>query len=305
MYTVVLTVVCKIFIIMAAGFWAGRKRLIDEKVSKILSSILMEIVLPFSILSSSQQLFSAARLKEMEISLVLSAGYYLAAICVCLFLAERFHFTDAKKRIFITLAVFANVGFMGFAIMQEILGDVGTLYTVVHNSVYQIFFFTYGVCLLKGEDKLTFRALFGSKIVWFSMVSILLYLLPIRFPAAVTEAFSSVGAMMMPLSMLIIGAQIGRMEVRYILGDRYAVLVDVLRMLVFPMLMFMILKAANVEHDTAVTAFVLSALPSGSLNVVMAEEYQREPEFATVVVAQNMILMILTIPVVILMTGYL
>lgn len=305
MYTIVLTVVCKIFIIMAAGFWAGRKNLIDEKTGKILSSVLMEIVLPFSIFSSSQQLFSAARLKEMGISFLLSAGYYLIAICVCRFLAGRFHFTDSKKRIFIPLAVFANVGFMGFAVMQEILGDVGTLYVVVHNSVFQIFFFSYGLCLLKGEAKLTIRALFGSKIVWFSMASILLYLLPVRFPAAVTGAFSSVGAMMMPLSMLIIGAQIGRIELRSFFGDRYAVLVDVLRMLVFPVFMFLVLKVGHVEHDTAVTAFVLSALPSGSLNVVMAEEYQREPEFAAVTVAQNMVLMILTIPVVIFMTGYL
>lgn len=305
MYTIVLTVVCKIFIIMAAGFWAGRINLISDKVNKELSAILMEIILPFSILSSSQQIFSTDCLKEMGVSLILSVSYYIIAILICLFLAGRLGFTETRKRIFTTLAVFANVGFMGFAIMQEILGDVGTLYTIVHNSVYQIFFFSYGIYLLKGEGRLTLKSLFSSKIIWFSVSSIILYLLPVRFPEFITGALSTVGAMMMPMSMLIIGAQIGRMELKSLFSSRDAVLVDILRMTVFPLLMFIVLKIAGIDHDTAVTAFVLSALPSGSLNVVMAEEYQREPEFATVAVAQNMVLMIITIPVVIFMTGYL
>ena len=305
MFAVVGSVVCKIFIIIAVGFLAGRKQLISEKISKSLSSILMEIILPFSILTSSQQIFSTDRLREMGISLLISAGYYIVSILICLFLADRLGFGDSRKRIFVTLAVFANVGFMGFSIMQEILGDVGTLYTVVHNSAYQIFFFSYGLYLLKGEEKLSIRGLFGSKIIWISLGSVVLYLLPFRFPAVLTGTFSSIGSMMMPMSMLIIGAQIGRMDLRRLLGDRYALLVDIMRMLIFPAIMFAVVKMLHIEHDTAVTAFVLSALPSGSLNVVMAEEYQREPEFATVAVAQNMILMIITIPVVILLTGYL
>lgn len=305
MYTVVASVVCKIFLIIAVGFIAARKKLIDETVSRHLSSILMEIVLPFSILSSSQQVFSTDRLREMGVSLLLSAGYYILSILFCLFLADRLGFSDSRKRIFVTLTVFANVGFMGFSIMQEILGDTGTLYTVVHNSAYQIFFFSYGLYLLKGEGKLTLRSLFGSRIIWISISSVILYLLPFRFPAALTETCSTVGSMLMPLSMLIIGAQIGRMELRRLFGEKQALLVDVLRMFVFPAIMFAVLKLLQIEHETAVTAFVLSALPSGSLNVVMAEEYRREPEFATIAVAQNMLLMILTIPLVIFLTGYL
>ena len=88
--------------------------------------------------------------------------------------------------------------------------------------------------------------------------------------------------------MLIIGAQIGRMDLSRLLGDRYALLVDVLRMLIFPTIMFIVVKLLHVEHDTAVTAFVLSALPSGSLNVVMAQGMEDvisfglgEPGFST------------------------
>ena len=305
MYQVAGGIVCKIFIIIAAGFWAGKKGLIDEKASKLLSALMMDIVLPFGIISSSQQIFSGDQLREMGISLLLSAGYYVAALVLCRIIAGRLGLSESGRIIFVLTSVFANVGFMGFAVMQEILGDVGTLYTVVHNSMYQVFFFSYGIYLLEGKGKLTVRSLFGNRIIWISFCSSVLYLMPFRFPGAVESAFSTIGGMLMPLSMLIIGAQMGRMKPKNFLGDRKIFLVDALRMLVFPAAMFLVVKALGISHDTAVTAFVLSALPSGSLNVVMAETYRREPEFATVAVAQNMILMIVTLPVVILLSGYL
>lgn len=305
MYAVAGGIVCKVFIIMAVGFYAGKKGLIDDRASKLLSALMMDIVLPFGIISSSQQIFSADQLKEMGVSLLLSVGYYIVTLLVCQFLAGRLGLTESGRIIFVLTAVFANVGFMGFAVMQELLGDVGTLYTVVHNSMYQVFFFSYGMYLLEGNKKLSIRSLFGSRIIWISFLSIVLYLMPFRFPQAVAGAFSTIGGMLMPLSMLIIGAQMGRMELKNFLGDKRVFLVDALRMLIFPAVMFLAVKALGISHDTAVTAFVLSALPSGSLNVVMAETYRREPEFATVAVAQNMLLMIVTLPVVILLTGYL
>ena len=118
MYQVAGGIVCKIFIIIAAGFWAGKKGLIDEKASKLLSALMMDIVLPFGIISSSQQIFSGDQLREMGISLLLSAGYYVAALVLCRIIAGRLGLSESGRFIFVLTSVFANVGFMGFAVMQ-------------------------------------------------------------------------------------------------------------------------------------------------------------------------------------------
>lgn len=304
MYRIVLSLTCKIFIILLVGFVAARRGVIDGKMNKTLSSFLMEIVLPFSILSSSQQEFSTQNFQGMVQSLLIASVYYIIAIGVCLIITKRMKLPDSKKRIFITLVVFPNIGFIGFSVMNEILGELGILYTIVHNSVYQLFFFSYGIYLLRGEGKFSIRALFGNRIIWISVSSIILYLLPFRFPKVFVEPFNTIGSMMMPISILIIGAQIGKMKFSEITKDRDAYIIDLLRMIIFPTAIFLIIKLLKISHDVAVTVFILSTLPSGSMNVVMAQEYEREPEFATAVIAQNMILMIILLPVAILLLQY-
>lgn len=44
------------------------------------------------------------------------------------------------------------------------------------------------------------------------------------------------------------------------------------------------MKLIGVKFEVAATVVILSAMPSGSLNVVMAQKYKNNPEFAAVVI---------------------
>lgn len=300
MLNIVLSLTCKIFIILIIGIIASHKKVIDENMKKNLSTLLMNIVLPLSIISASQQKFDDKRLIGLGQSLLISIIYYIVAIGISYMLTKKIKMNDSKKRIFIMLTSFANVGFIGFSIMGELIGETGTLYTIIHNSVYQLIYFSYGIYLLSENNKLNIKNLFGNKIIWISISSIILYLLPIRIPQIIMSPISIVGGMMMPLSMLIIGADIGMMKLNKLFVDKQSYIVSFLRMIVFPLMMLGAMRLFNIDNEVAITAVILTALPSGSLNVIMASEYNREPEFATIVVTQNMLLMILTIPILLL-----
>lgn len=113
----------KIILMILFGFFLARRHILTEGMKKNLTSLLMKVVLPVSIISS--------------------AGQDL--------------FTD--------LAVFANVGFIGFPLMGGMLGNVGTLYTVAYNMAYQLFFFSYGLLILKKNGKLSLKGLFNNGII--------------------------------------------------------------------------------------------------------------------------------------------
>ena len=134
-----------------------------------------------------------------------------------------------------------------------------------------------------------------------SVTAVILYLLPFRFPAFLQSTLSTVGSMMMPLSMLIIGAEIAGMELKEILKDPYSYLISFLRLIVFPGLMLIAAVLLHLPQNLGVTLVVLAALPSASMNVIMAQEYDCDPEFATRSVAQSMLLMVATLPVIIIL----
>jgi len=96
--------------------------------------------------------------------------------------------------------------------------------------------------------------------------------------------------------MLIIGAEIAEMDLRTILTDRSAYGVSLLRMVVFPAVTLLVMRVLGVDYEVAATAVVLGAMPSGSLNVIMAQKYHTHPAFAATAVMQNTILMIVTLP---------
>ena len=101
---------------------------------------------------------------------------------------------------------------------------------------------------------------------------------------------------MMPVSMLVIGAEIAGMNIRTVIGHKSAYSVSMLRMILFPILTYVVMKIINVDFEVRATAVILAAMPSGSLNVIMAQKYKNNIEFATSAVMQNTILMVLTLP---------
>lgn len=58
--------------------------------------------------------------------------------------------------------------------------------------------------------------------------------------------------------------------------------------------MLIILKLLKLPDEISGTCAILTALPAGSLNVIYAEQYNCEPEFASRTVVQTMVFMIVT-----------
>ena len=296
MTTQILAAFTKILLMIAFGFVLTKMELISEEMKKHLSSFLMKAVLPMNILSSAGQVFSAENGKGMLEVLLISAIYYLVTLFIFGWLAKK-KLSKDDASLFINLSVFANVGFIGFPLLGEMLGDVGTLYTVAYNMTYQIFFFTYGLYLLKNEEKFSIKGIFKNTILYFSLGSIILYFSQLRFPDTVQSAISSVGSMMIPISMIIIGYEIGVMQFSRLYKDKMAYMVSFLRLLAAPILMLLVMKLLGVQHDVAIAATILTALPSGSLTVIAAEENGLETSSAACSIAQSTILMILTLPI--------
>lgn len=293
----------KIILMIALGFVTTKIGIMTGDMKKLLSNFLMKIVLPINIISSACQKYSAVNGIGMLKVLLISAAYYAAALFILTVICKK-RMTKDKKAIFINLSVFANVGFIGFPLLQELLGNVGTLYTVAYNMAFQLFFFTYGMFLMKNDGELSVKAIFKNSIIYFSIASIALYFSQLRFPKFVDSALSSVGAMMVPLSMIIIGYEIAAMDIRRLYRDKMAYIVSFIRLVAAPVLMLIVMKILGIQHDVAVAVTILTALPSGSLTVIAAEDYGMDTSQAACAVAQSTVLMVVTLPIVVIFSEF-
>ena len=116
----------KIFIIMAIGFGAKKFDIIDEQCKDKMSSLLVNLLLPVSMLASSQQAFNMENLKGVVLIAVITVLYYVVTIVAGGFVGKIFGMDDAKSAMFTLLVAFANTGFVGLPILGTVAGKTGT-----------------------------------------------------------------------------------------------------------------------------------------------------------------------------------
>ncbi len=293
---VMINLLVKIALLTACGFFLKKRNIMTQSVKEGLNTLLVKALLPMSIIMSSQNDYSKEAAKSMVIVAIVSIGYYMVALLFATVLSKACKLSDKGKSIFVTMIVFANVGFIGFPIAGELYGAQGTLYTVVYNICYQLVFFTYGISLISGERQIKLKMLYTNPVTIASFVSVVFFLAQIKIQTGIASACSSLAGMTVPVSMMLIGASLSETKLSEVLKDKYSYLVTSIRMVVLPVIMLFVLKKIGLSMPITGTCAVLTALPAGSLNVIYAEQYNCEPLFASRTVVQTMLCMVITIP---------
>jgi len=291
----------KIFILIAVGFLLRKYNAISGQLKREVNYLVINIIAPFSIIASGNSPFS----KEISTSLlqatIFCTVYYILAILFGIGIAGVLKMEDAKGRIFMLSSTFANTGFIGIPLATELFGSQGALIAVIYNMVFDIIFFTYGIWYVSRSGKFQLGQLLKNPVAISAVASVLLYLSPFRMPVIVADTFSTIGSAMVPLSMMVIGCNLAEMDILKVLKNRDAYIVSALRLLIYPLTAFAIVKAVGFDPVTAAGCVLLTALPPGTLNVIVAEQYNCAPEFATQAMVQSMVLMIATLPFIMLL----
>ena len=260
----------KIFIMITAGFFLRKHNAISGQLKREINYLVINIIAPFSIIASGNSPFS----KEVSASLfqatIFCTVYYFLSILLGLGIAKVLKMEDAHGRIFMLLSSFANTGFIGIPLATELFGSQGSLIAVIYNMVFDIFFFTYGVWYVSRSGKFQLGQLLKNPVAISAVASVLLYLSPFRMPAIVADTFGTIGGAMVPLSMIVIGCNLAEMDILKVLKNRDAYIVSALRLLIYPLAAFAIVKAVGFDPVTAAACVLLTALPPGTLNVIVA-----------------------------------
>ncbi len=154
-----------------------------------------------------------------------------------------------RRDIFQYVLVFSNVGYMGYPVVNAILGEKGVFLTAIYNLSFSVIVWTYGVFLMKRTpDKLKGTHTHSS--LWNKMkaavnpglvaitIGFLLFLFSIELPYPLFRALELVGNTASPLSMMFIGFILAEVPFKEVYTDVNAFLISLVRLLALPVLCF-------------------------------------------------------------------
>ena len=292
----------EILILLLFGFFFAKRNILTVSIKDGLSSLLLKAVLPIVILNSSQTTFDASVLEGFAVAFAIGFVFYAVVVGVLAVVSKRLPIPDGGNRIFVTLCAYGNDGFIGIPLAAQFFGDAGMMYAIAANIVFNITLFSFGIIVLDGKAKPNVKGILLNPCLVCTAITLVLYALPFRFSGPVAAAFGMTAAMMTPLAMFIIGYEMAHMKLLDLLKDKWAYLVSLLRLLVLPGIAAFVLAAIpGIDPLVASVSVFLFAMPCGTLNVILAQQYGTNPKFASRAITQTMVFFVATVPLMLML----
>lgn len=126
----------------------------------------------------------------------------------------------------------------------------------------------------------------------------------IHLPKFIDDTIDAIGDCNTALSMIVIGGILSDVPKEKIF-DHISILYSALRLLVLPLLIFAILLVLPVESMVRNVCVLLSAMPAASTTAMLAQRYEKDPEFASRIIFVSTLLSMLTLPLIFLLLEWL
>lgn len=295
-----ITSLAMIFIMIIPGLFLGRRNIITEEQSLGLTAIVTNLTWPCLVIDAMQIPFSWEVLKSCGYITVIMAIIFAISWLLSMLLVKITKMDKRHSYLFTFMIMFANTGFMGIPIINAVYGKDAIFYASIAEMVNDILLFTMGIMLIQMAAGKSLR-MEPKELLTPGMVGViigfLLFIFNIQLPDIVGEPVYLIGAATTPITMVAIGMQIGRMNVKDVFSSSTIYIMSFVKLIVIPALSFLIFFI--ILKDNSLLAKVVTidfAMPAAMCSAIFAQQYGADYEFASKGVLISTMLSIATIP---------
>ena len=290
--------VAVLFLLIGAGALGVKMGWLKAEGRQMLSSLLVNLVVPAMIVNSYRMEFSMEILRNLLAAFGLSVLAILMGTVLTLLLTARQK--DSRTPIFRFACVFSNAAYMGFPLISALFGAEGLLYASAYVTVFNILLWTMGYSMVSGSNspRAIARSLLHTPVLYAMVVGLSIYLLQIPVPTLIAQPLELLGGMNTPLSMLITGILIASGDLGSILRDKHIWKLAGVRMLLIPavcLAAFAVLGLLRFGMSAQVV-LLLECCPAAAITSVFAVQFGHDEHFAAGSVVLTTLLSILILP---------
>ncbi|WP_261302162.1 AEC family transporter [Paenibacillus andongensis] len=239
----------------------------------VLMQVLLFFVLFFSLLFASIEVF--IRLKKMK------RGMRIAMRNSVIFYNSANYALPLNQTVFGGNAYTLSIQIV-IMIMQTLIPNTYGIYTLnAHKSTW----------------KATMKTILSLPVIYAIPIALLLRYFHLPVPGSIHIPLQYISNAFMATALLTLGVQLGGMKWEFHFSN--VLVSNILRLAVGPLLGFFVVWLLGIEGITAKALILSCAVPTSLSSVLLAIEYENEPEFSSQAVFTSTLFSMFTIPVVI------
>lgn len=318
MVTVADVFITVLFLLLLAvpGFIFAKTKMFPESSSRTLSVMVLYGCQPVLVVTSFQ---GCAFSKDIAVNMLLTAGVALAIHFVMFALLKLlFHKREKEDKIKLVkyLSVFSNCGFMGLPFLQSLFTDSAlqaelVVYCAVVIAVFNVLNWTVGVYTITGDKKqISLKKVLFNPVIIAVLLSLLLFFI-LQKPLVELAAEGTAGRKILskfmnslyllsnavtPLSMTVIGIRLANIGWKQLLTDRWAYVVSGIKLVVMSLITALFVAYLPIASTIKYTVFFLLSMPSATSGAMLAVQFGKDGDFASVGVLLSTVCAIATLP---------
>jgi len=293
-----------LFLLICAGFAAGKLGAIKGDTVKSLSRFLVDFTLPAIIIISMQRPFSPALRDQSIRILVISSVVYALSFPLAYAASAAYRKAGrAELGVHRFAMCFSSVAFMGFPVAESLLGRESLFVISIYNIPFQLLAFSVGIVMIAGKRTDgprgigAIKSLLNPAIVS-ALIGFALFLGSVRIPDPLYSAMDLLGGMTTPLAMIVIGAILAQTRLGGVLGNPRLWMTTAYRLGVHPLLVFAAAKAVGLSGMELAVPVLVSAMPVAANSTILAGVYGGDDVTASGLVFASTLLSLVTIPLI-------
>lgn len=284
-------------VLMLVGYVGSRRGMLGPDFARSASKLTLNVFMSATILYSVVNNPPVMDGKELAWSLlvaflVLALGYVVSALITRLLPLNK-----ARAPIFELLVSVMNPMFIGVPVAELLLGSQGVFYIALQNAFFNLLLFTYGVWRLKAGDrgKLRLGDIVTVPLI-VTVLGVLIFALRLPCPAFLKDMLAVVSPATMPMSMVVIGASLGRVRLIDAFTEKSLYLAAALRLLLMPALTWLMFQVLPADPVLRSAMLIVSACPSGIIVTILCIQHGKDYEYSSKGILLDTALSMLTIP---------
>lgn len=298
-FTALLAKMFVLLCFLAVGVLCSRVGFADEHTCGKLNKIVLNICAPAMVFSSVLNSEYRYQLKDILEFLLISLVFNVLLIVIALGVSLLFFRKHPDRGTYSYMTAFGNCVFMGFPVLTAVCGSGAVFLGAIFSMPFNILSFSAGIMMIGGSGRKQggfWKMLLLNPPFLANIIALLLFVFPIEAPDSVKEVFSYLGNMVVPLSMLLIGASLSHIRLREIFSDWRLYAVCSAKLFFAPVLLHFGLRLIVSDPLFLNVLTICGSMPVATVSQILAAEYGGNPALASKGVFLSTLCSLLTIP---------
>lgn len=295
-----------VFIYIGVGFIANRLKVLPEESVKHFISLVMGITVPCLMISSiTGQEINGNMYRNTILVLALGAVIYIVTAVMTTFISDRvFPDKDQQDRNVLASAMTGcNSGFMGLPIASAVFGRLVFYYLAIQTIVNNTYLFVMSLSQLHHrEGKRSSKSLreklspLVNPTSIATVVAAIMLFAGLHLPEYVMGIVEPLGDATIPLSMILVGVQLGGTDFRGLLSDKDLLITSAVKLILMPAIALLIFTPFPVDPVVKLTSLLAVCFPSAVIGVAVAAQEGKNSQLMAEAVAVSTLLSVITLP---------